>query len=81
MAPIPAPCFCDALSLWRSAEACACAAESHLKLALDLYCEGRGAAPSLEAIAGARALRGNARLALAHVLDTVSCERVTLPLI
>ncbi len=77
----PAARFGDALALWRSAEACACAAESHVQLALDLYCEGRGAAPSPEAIAGARALRTNARHALGGVLDTVSCERVTLPLI
>ncbi|WBY02443.1 hypothetical protein PE066_02590 [Ramlibacter tataouinensis] len=81
MHSIPAARFGDALILWRSAEACACAAESHLQLALDLYCEGRGAAPAREAIDAARDLRRHACEALAGVLDTVSGERVTLPLI
>ena len=73
--------FGDALALWRSAEACACAAEAHVQLALDIYCEGRGEPPSPEVVAGTKALRRNARQALAGVLATVSCERVTLPLI
>ncbi len=73
--------FGDALALWRSAEACACAAESHLQLALDIYCEGRGDAPSPQVIAATQALRRQARQALAGVLATVTCERITLPLI
>ncbi|WP_332814009.1 hypothetical protein [Ramlibacter sp.] len=73
--------FGDALALWRSAEACACAAESHVQQVLDLYCDGRGAAPSPEVVAAARALRRHARHALAGVLATVSRERIALPLI
>lgn len=81
MDPTHAARFGDALALWRSAEACACAAESHVQFALDLYCEGRGAAPSPEAVEAARTLRHQARRALGGVLDTLSCERVALPLI
>lgn len=81
MDSIHAARFGDALAFWRSAEACACAAELHVQLALDLYCEGRGAAPSPGAVAAARALRHHARQALGEVLDTVSGQRVALPLI
>jgi hypothetical protein len=58
------------LSRWNAAERQAQAAQHGLAAALDRYCEGRGPAPSREAIAQAHAQRDAASLALRNLWKT-----------
>lgn len=75
------PSFHQCLSDWHRAHQAACQAEQRLARLLDLYCEGRGQAPAVEAIATVQQLRQQASSAFKRLHDCGVQPRARLPLL
>lgn len=70
--------FLELFERWADADHAAIRAECRLSHLLDMYCDGVGAAPSLEVIAEARELRAlaNSRLRLLWAMTRKARESV-----